>query len=276
MVESSELSALVRRWPVDRASAAVVSRAGVEATVGPSDQRYALASVTKLLSAFSCLVAVEEETITFDDTAGHLGAPEGATVRHLLAHASGLDPDRRTAIADVGARRIYSNAGYEVLGELVAERSGIPFPDYLREAVTAPLAMTDTALDGSPAHGAHSTVADLARFAAELLDPTLISPATFAEATTPFLGELAGVLPGFGRQDPNPWGLGPEIRGEKHPHWTGSRNSARTFGHFGRAGTFLWVDPVVGLATIALTDRTFGPWAAEVWPVLGDAVLGAV
>ena len=33
--------------------------------------------------------------------------------------------------------------------------------------------------------------------------------------------ELAGVLPGFGYHNPNDWGLGPEIRGTKAPHWTG-------------------------------------------------------
>ncbi|MDY7101286.1 MAG: serine hydrolase domain-containing protein [Actinomycetota bacterium] len=276
MVESSALSTLIRQWPVEHASAVVVSSAGIEATVGPTDQRFELASVTKLLSAFTCLVAIEEETIASDDPVPvELGAPEGATVAHLLAHASGLDPDRRETVAEVGTRRIYSNAGFEILGELVAARAGIAFDTYLREAVTGPLAMTATTLDGSPAHGAHSCVDDLARFAVELLEPTLVAPATLEMATTAFLPDLAGVLPGFGRQEPNPWGLGLEIRGDKHPHWTGSRNSARTFGHFGRAGTFLWVDPVAGLAAVVLTDRTFGPWAAEVWPTWSDTVLGS-
>ena len=54
---------------------------------------------------------------------------------------------------------------------------------------------------------------------------------------------LVGVLPGFGRMDPNDWGLGFELRDAKSPHWTGARNSPRTFGHFGGSGTFLWVDP---------------------------------
>jgi CubicO group peptidase (beta-lactamase class C family) len=86
---------------------------------------------------------------------------------------------------------------------------------------------------------------------------------------------LVGVLPGFGRQDPNDWGLGPELRDHKSPHWTGSHNSPRTFGHFGQAGGFLWVDPEAGLACACLTDRPFGPWAAEAWPALADDVLGS-
>jgi len=84
---------------------------------------------------------------------------------------------------------------------------------------------------------------------------------------------LSGVLPGFGRQDPNDWGLGLELRDGKSPHWTGSRNAPQTFGHFGRSGTFLWVDPVAGLALGCLTDLAFGEWAVEAWPALADAVL---
>jgi CubicO group peptidase (beta-lactamase class C family) len=86
---------------------------------------------------------------------------------------------------------------------------------------------------------------------------------------------LVGVLPGFGHQDPNDWGLGVEVRGRKSPHWTATTGSPRTFGHFGRAGGFVWVDPDAGLACCGLTDRPFGPWAAEAWPRLGDAVLAA-
>jgi CubicO group peptidase (beta-lactamase class C family) len=53
----------------------------------------------------------------------------------------------------------------------------------------------------------------------------------------------------------------------------GSRVSPRTFGHFGGSGTFLWVDPEVGLACACLTDLEFGDWAKEAWPRLSDAVL---
>ena len=64
-----------------------------------------------------------------------------------------------------------------------------------------------------------------------------------------------GVLPGFGRMEPNDWGLGLELRDGKHPHWTGAHNSPGTFGHFGRSGTFLWVDPERRLALGVLTER---------------------
>jgi CubicO group peptidase (beta-lactamase class C family) len=55
----------------------------------------------------------------------------------------------------------------------------------------------------------------------------------------------------------------------------GADNSPGTFGHFGGAGTFMWVDPVADIALVALTDRDFGPWALDVWPSLSDAVLAA-
>ena len=82
-----------------------------------------------------------------------------------------------------------------------------------------------------------------------------------------------GILPGFGRQEPNDWGLGFELRDAKSPHWTGTDNSPGTFGHFGASGTFLWVDPEADLACACLTDLEFGPWAREAWPRLADALL---
>ena len=84
---------------------------------------------------------------------------------------------------------------------------------------------------------------------------------------------LVGVLPGLGRQDPNDWGLGFELKDAKHPHWTGAANSPHTFGHFGGAGTFLWVDPDAHAACACLTDLEFAEWALAAWPPLADAVV---
>jgi len=254
---------------VATAAAGVAGAGGEHEVAGPVEQPLAWASVTKLVTALAVLVAVEEGTVALDTPAG----PEGATVRHLLAHASGLGPDG-AVVAAPATRRIYSNAGYEVLGDVVASAAGLPFATYLAEAVLEPLGLRGTRLEGTPAAGAVGPLADLLAVGRELLTPTLVTAATLAEATSVAFPGLAGVLPGFGRQDPNDWGLGPELRGTKAPHWTGSRNSPRTFGHFGQAGGFLWVDPDAGLACACLTDRPFGPWAAEVWPALADAVLG--
>jgi CubicO group peptidase (beta-lactamase class C family) len=238
---------------------------------GDTGARGRWASVTKLVTALAVLVAVEEEAVSLDDPAG----PPGSTVRHLLAHTSGLAYDEDRVLASAGERRIYSNVGFEALGALVAERTGVAFDTYLTEGVLAPLGMTATRLEGSPAAGLTGPLDDLVRLAGELLQPSLVSAATLQLAATVAFPGLSGVLPGWGRQDPLDWGLGFEIRDGKWPHWTGRRNSPATFGHFGASGSFLWVDPEAGLACTVLSGRDFGPWAKDLWPALSDAVLAA-
>jgi CubicO group peptidase (beta-lactamase class C family) len=263
------LTELVATWPVRNASVGVIDRTGRRDATGPIGEPFAWASVTKVVTALAAWIAVEEGTIALDDAAG----PPGATVRHLLAHASGLAPDRDTVLAAPGARRIYSNLGIEVAAAHLAERAGIPFEVYLREAVLEPLGMRGTHFEGSAASGCTGPLVDLERLAAELLAPTLVSAGTLGVATTVAFPGLDGVLPGFGRQHPNDWGLGVEVRDHKAPHWMPATASPRAFGHFGRAGGFVWVDPDAGIACCSLSDEPFGPWAAEAWPALGEAVL---
>lgn len=262
--------ALIENWPVPTAATGVVRADGtLLGTHGPTDHRFPLASVTKPLAAYAALVAYEEGAIELDEPAG----PPGSTVRHLLAHTSGLAFDEHRVTAPPGQRRLYSNAGFEQLGDHIAKATEIPFADYLHQAVLAPLGMNSTSLQGSPAKDGTSTVTDLLLFAAELQAPRLLDPRTVAEAMTVQYPGTKGVLPGYGHQNPNDWGLGFDIRDSKSPHWTGSSSSPRTFGHFGQSGTFLWIDPVAGVGCVALTDRAFGAWAVEAWPVFTDAVL---
>lgn len=262
--------AAIDDWPVEHAAAAVLNASGaLLAAQGDTARRFPLASVTKLLSAYACLVAVEEGALELDQPAG----PAGSTVRHLLAHTAGYDFSEDRVRADPGTRRIYSNAGFEVLGRTLEESTGIGFAEYLAEGVLQPLGMSATSLEGSPAADAVSTVEDLVRFAAELQAPRLVSAELMHRATRVEFPGLDGILPGYGRQRPNDWGLGFEIRDHKSPHWTGTKNSPATFGHFGQSGTFLWVDPGAGLACVALTDRDFGPWAIEAWTPFNDAVV---
>ncbi|MER5768264.1 serine hydrolase domain-containing protein [Streptomyces sp. NPDC001985] len=262
--------AMIENWPVPTAAAAAVRADGtVAGSHGPLAHRFPLASVTKPLVAYAALIAYEEGAVELDEPAG----PEGSTVRHLLAHTSGLAYDEHRATSAPGERRVYSNAGFEALADHIAGATDIPFARYLHQAVLEPLGMTATALEGSAAKDAVSTVADLARFAAELQAPRLLDPGTLRTATHVVFPGLDGLLPGYGRQRPNDWGLGFELRDGKSPHWTGASSSPRTFGHFGQSGTFLWVDPDAGAACVALTDRAFGPWAIEAWPPFTDAVL---
>jgi CubicO group peptidase (beta-lactamase class C family) len=262
--------AAIDAWPGEHRAAGWRHVDGRTGAHGEVDHPFALASVTKLLTATAVLVAVQEEIVGLDEPAG----PPGATVRLLLAHASGLPFEGTTPIAPPGERRIYGSAAFEVLGALVEERAAMPFRDYVHEAVCAPLGLTATRLDGSPGHGAVSTVTDLLRFMAELQVPgRVLAPEVLAEAITPQLPALAGVLPGFGRQDPNPWGLGFELHGHKQPHWMPPEASPEAFGHFGQSGTFLWVDPRAQVGCVALTDASFGPWAWAEWPLFAASLL---
>jgi CubicO group peptidase (beta-lactamase class C family) len=257
----------IEGWPAPNAAAGVVRGGGAAATQGPADRPFQWASVTKPVTALAVLVAAEEGILDLDEPAG----PPGSTVRHLLAHASGLPFEGRDPIGPPGRRRTYSNTGFEVLGEVVAERAEMPFAEYLREAVLAPLGLR-AALEGPPGSGLVGSLDDLLRVARELQRPSLVAPETLAEATTVQFPGLAGVIPDLGRFDPNDWGLGLELRDEKPGHFSGTRTSPRTFGHWGGAGTFLWVDPETDLALGVLTDLRFGDWAKEAWPRLSDAV----
>lgn len=263
---------VIADWPVGTAAAAVVGPDGVLADYGDLRHRFRLASVTKPLAARAAQIAIEEGVVDLDTAAG----PAGSTVRHLLAHTSGLSMHSDETMCEPGKRRVYSNYGFGVLAETIERAAGIEFGRYLTEAVFEPLGMSDSTLDGgaeAAGYGAFATVGDVAAFAGDLLRPRLVSREMHDEATSVQFPGVDGVLPGFGVQRPNDWGLGFEIRDDKSPHWTGSSNSKRTFGHFGQSGTFLWVDPEADLAVVAFADRDFGDWAYERWPTISDGVL---
>jgi CubicO group peptidase (beta-lactamase class C family) len=273
---SETLASHVAAWP-GLAAAGVVAcdrsgdhpRTQVVATAGPLADRFDWASVTKLLVCLASLVALEEGSVSLDDSVG----PPGSTLAHLLSHASGLPFQGDQPIARPETTRIYSNTGIEIAATHLEARTGMSFGDYLNAGVLEPLVMRGTVLKGSPAHGASGPMEDLLLLAGEMLAPSLVSAETMQRASTVKWPELVGVLPGFGRQTPCDWGLGPEIRGHKTPHWTGQSNSPATFGHFGQSGSVLWVDPTVDLALVALCSAPFGPWAKKAWPALSDAVL---
>ena len=235
-------------WGAPVAAAGVAHADGVVATHGPRDEPVRWASVTKLLTGLAALVAVEEGALELDER-----------LRRLLSHAG----DRR---------RTYSNEGFEEVARLVGEAAGMPFEEYLREAVLAPLRLRGS-LQGSPASEYVGPLDDLLALAQELLAPRLIAQETLAEATAVAFPGLAGVLPGWGRQEPNDWGLAFELKDGKAPHWMGALTSPRAFGHFGQSGTFLWVDPELGAACAVLTTREFGDWAKAAWPAFSDSVV---
>lgn len=266
----------VTDWPVDHAVAAVVTPDGAVETVGEHDRSFRLASLSKVMTGWAVMIAVEEGIVELDAPPRHVTVPQGATLRHLLAHAAGYAFDGPDPITGVERRRIYSNTGIEKAADEVAGAAGMPFADYLREAVFEPLGMVHATLRGSAAYSVHADLDDMVRWLGEMLRPRLIAPSSYAEVVSPQYPTLAGIVPEVGRFDPCPWGLGVEVRGDKAPHWTGRANSPGTFGHFGGSGTMMWVDPAIDTGLVALTDRSFDEWRDEAlvrWPALSDAVV---
>lgn len=264
---TSDLSAVLDGWPVDRAAVAVIGPSGVLTTAG-DDGTFRWASVSKVVTALAVLDVVADGLLSLDAPAG----PDGATLRHLLSHASGIAMDSDDVLAAPGTRRIYSNRGIEIAADLAAAAAALSVEELLAERVLEPLGMTTT-LEGSAAHGISGTIVDLAALAAELLTPRQTLPGVVVGASSCAFPGLPGVLPGYGRQTSNDWGLGCEIRDGKSPHWTAPGNSPATFGHFGQSGSFLWVDPEAQLACVSLASEGFGPWAVDAWPPLSSMVL---
>lgn len=275
----------VTEWPANTAAAATLQRTNndevrVTANVGDIHASFRLASLAKVVTALTALIAVEEGSVTLDDTITNappgVNLHTGTTLRHLLSHASGLPFDGGTPVAALATRRVYSNTGIETAAAVIADATGIAFNEYLAEAVLQPLGMARTELRGSPAYALWSTVGDVTRLLGELMQPTLISHDSAHDMQREQFEGLGGVIPGLGKFAHCPWGLGAEIRGSKDPHWTGRTNSPDTFGHFGGAGTMMWVDPVAACALVALTDLAFDEWPNEAiasWRELSDAVL---
>jgi CubicO group peptidase (beta-lactamase class C family) len=265
---------LIDAWAVPHAGVVVVGADGPLVRRGETDLVLPVASLAKPLTAATVLIEVAAGRLDLDEPAGPT-ADQGATLRHLLAHAAGLGFEQGDRTMAPGNRRIYSNWGYEVAADLAARRAGMPFADLMRERLTGPLGMASTVLDGSPAHAVTSTVEDLARFVTELVAPRALAVEARTLLTTPAFPELDGVLPGFGRQRPNGWTLGLEVRGTKDPHWSGERLSPDAVGHFGRTGSLLWADPTVSIGLATLSGVDFGDWARTAWPALNAAVIGA-
>lgn len=143
-----------------------------------------IASLTKQFTAAAILKLVEEGKLSPDDpVCRHIrpcpDAWAGVTLHHLLTHTSGVSelmtrstwanvsrwpatPKELTAqsaalplLFEPGTRFRYSNAGYNLLGDVVERVSGRPYVDYLRETFFEPLGMADTgyADDASVIHG---------------------------------------------------------------------------------------------------------------------------
>ncbi|MDO5719993.1 MAG: serine hydrolase domain-containing protein [Actinomycetaceae bacterium] len=241
---------------------------------GDSHLVYPYKSVTKLFSAWATLVAVEQSYVDLDDEVA-IGADGEriVTLRHLLAHASGLSFGSDTLEAEPEEKRIYSNRGIEMAASHVEKATGTEFARWTEEAVLEPLGLIETLIDGSAAHAGEGSIRDLLVFARELLKPSLISAELADEARSTVFPGLRGLTPGFGSYSDNTWGLGLEIKNQKVRTWFPRGVSADTFGHFGQSGSFLWVEPQTGRTAAFLGSQPFGAWHKKHWQNLGDYFL---
>ena len=264
---------MIGTWPGDHRGIVVVdaghpAKPARQIVAGDVTSECSWASISKVAVALCIVSCVEDGIVMLDDVV----ASNGATLFDLLCHAGGISGASTEVAYPPRQRRIYSNGGYELAATHLERATGMACATLLNDAVFEPLSMNRTSLEGSPASGVRGPLIDLARLLNELVVPTEIDAEIVNLMRRVASPGLAGVLPGFGRFDPCDWGLGPEVKGSKHPHWTGRSFGARTFGHFGQAGGFVVVDPEVALGVATLGDAPFGPWAKEEWPALLDAI----
>jgi CubicO group peptidase (beta-lactamase class C family) len=286
-----------------------------------------LASLTKPLATVSCLMGlVQEGRLGLGDPVrAHLPAfaegPEGAvrrgvTLAHLLAHVSGLPacrsyfeavgppvvqgapgPDPRAAVLDrvcaepleaaPGARAVYSDLGFILLGEVVARAEGVPLETVFRRRVAEPLGLADTgfnpgnavpgpfgaraaatsgsawrggrlqgvvqddnayALGGVAGHaGLFGPAGDVGRWARALLDAWQGRSAWRQRAVVAAFLEPAERVPG------SSWVLGLDT--PTPPSSAGPWMGPRAVGHLGYTGTSVWIDPDREWVVVLLTNR---------------------
>jgi CubicO group peptidase (beta-lactamase class C family) len=227
---------------------------------GDRERIYDWASLSKLVVAVAIGIEHDWQYLKFDAPVG----PSNSTVADLLSHASGVGIDATVPTQPAGQRRIYSTYGYDLLvSRIVNDR---PPLEWLKDRFLTPLGINDVTDDGgSVTAGLRGSLASAEALASTWLRGDLLSPDTFARMRTTHIPELNGVVPGFGSFSPCPWGLGPEVKGTKE-HWMGSQWPATSYGHFGKSGSLVLIDPVAQVAVVALSGEPFGQWAVDLWP----------
>ncbi|HEY1480878.1 MAG TPA: serine hydrolase domain-containing protein [Gaiellales bacterium] len=277
--------------------------------------RFALASLTKPLTAAASLAAVEEELLSLDDE-----VRDGFSLRHLLSHCSGLPADAAELDGPLldppGTYRRYSNAGYALAARLVEQAAGMPFREYLHGAVIEPLGL-DASLGLEPGDASRTAIVrepgiweDREPFfnspsfrAAALAESggyasargyggfltcllaggrarggALLARETVADMLSTQFGALPGTVAGVASWDACTWGLGLDVRGTREPHWTGSALAASANTHFGSSGTLAWIDRERGIGLVALANRgSYSGWWSRPggWADLTAAVVAA-
>jgi len=133
------------------------------------DTVFDLASLTKVVATTtSVMKLVEDGRIRLNErVSDYIPGFErhhkaNITIRHLMAHTSGLRPDLDSAVSWTGAetaiqlaldevpaaapgvRFVYSDINYFLLGDIVRRVSGLPLHEFARKNIFEPLGMNDT------------------------------------------------------------------------------------------------------------------------------------
>lgn len=216
------------------------------------------ASVSKLAVSMAFGVEMDWDLHSYTEMVG----PHGANFANLLSHSSGLGLEKGDPAVPIATKRVYSNCAVDLAVEkIVGENSA---SQWLEDRVFSPLGMNATSLEGRPASDVKGSTNDMATFALAWMRSDLLAAETRDRLIRPYLPDLAGIVPGFGRFAPCPWGMGPEIRGDKQ-HWMGDWPE-RSFGHFGQSGALVLVNVDEALAVVATSTEPFGAWAVDLWP----------
>jgi CubicO group peptidase (beta-lactamase class C family) len=222
------------------------------------------ASISKMAVALAFAVEVEWDRHYFDEEFG----PAGATLANLLSHTSGLGLEVGDRVVPRATQRVYSNAGFDhAVSVAVGERDPAT---WLEDRVFVALGLTSAQLQGRPCADVVGSTQDLATLAVAWLAPNLVGRATRDLMIQPYLADLSGIVPGFGRFSPCAWGLGPEVRGSKR-HWMGDWPEA-SFGHFGQSGSLMLLNADEQIGLVATSSEPFGAWAHDLWPTWTSAM----
>ena len=285
------------------------------------DTIFDMASLTKVLAtAPSVMTLVEDGKIRLQDRVAKFipdfvlggGARDQVTVEELLTHRAGLAPDdpmalytgtkkeiferkyRQPLASPPGSRFVYSDVGYEVLGELVEKVSGLPLDEYAAKHVFQPLGMKETGFrplspsPSSPSQKSSSSLSlPLSRIApTERINGTIRRGAVH-DPRAYALGGVAGHAGLFSTADdvarfcaamlkggggvlspaavasmmrPRFYGDA-DLRGlgwDVETHFSSNRGDLfplGSVGHTGWTGTSLWLDPATDTFVVLLTNR---------------------
>lgn len=287
---------------------------------------FPIASITKPITATAIMILVEQGLIGLNRPVheyipGFKGEGKHLVfVRHLLTHTSGLDDQAvlEHSGADIDSEDMiagevellrdysgyldlvhrtplsrppnttmsYSDAGFNLLGEIIEAASGQSAPEFIHEHVLQPLRMTDTYFPvpeaekarvvvmpsdlplyqyyqlylqaGTPvaSSGAFGTGRDLAVFGQMFLNggsyggSRVLSPASVGAMTR---NQTPGIPAVFGDESfpESEWGLGWGVHYTKKAWaWDEPLLSPGSYCHSGGSAVVLWVDPALDLVVV--------------------------